>query len=98
MSLTFTVMLAVGVGNVTHSQWLSSLFIAAPFLGQPHVDTVYWSLVIEVVFYGWVALFMILGWFPHHIDALILVWLAITFANELTIDEPILREGLHCRR
>lgn len=89
MTLTFTVMLAVGVGHVTRSQWLANLFIAAPFLGQPYVDTVYWSLVIEVVFYGWVALFMMLGWFPRHIDALILVWLAITFANELTIDAPI---------
>lgn len=56
---------------------------------QPYVDTVYWSLVIEVVFYGWVALFMMLGWFPRRMDALILAWLAITFANELTIDAPL---------
>jgi peptidoglycan/LPS O-acetylase OafA/YrhL len=89
MTLTFAVMLAAGVGHVTRSQWFANLIIAAPLFGQPYVDTVYWSLVIEVVFYGWVALFMMLGWFPRHIDALILVWLAITFANELTIDAPI---------
>lgn len=91
MTLTFAVTLAVGAGHydVTRTQWFANLFIAAPFLGQPYVDTVYWSLVIEVVFYAWIAIFIALGWFPRRIDALILVWLAITFANELTIDAPI---------
>lgn len=91
MTLTFAVTLVAGAGHydVTRTQWFANLFIAAPFLGQPYVDTVYWSLVIEVVFYGWVALFMMLGWFPRRMDALILAWLAITFANELTIDAPI---------
>lgn len=91
MTLTFAVTLAVGAGHfdVTLTQWFANLFIAAPFLGHPYVDTAYWSLVIEVVFYGWVALFMMLGWFPRRMDALILAWLAITFANELTIDAPI---------
>jgi hypothetical protein len=45
--------------------------------------------VIEVVFYAWVAVFMALGLFPRRIDAIIVAWLAITFANELTIDAPI---------
>lgn len=63
--------------------------MAAPLLGQPYVDTSYWSLVIEIVFYTWVAAFMALGLFPRRIDAIIVMWLAITFANELTIDAPI---------
>ena len=75
--------------EVTFAQWLANLFIAAPALGQPYVDTSYWSLVIEVVFYAWVALFMALGLFPRRIDLIILVWLGITFANELTIDAPM---------
>ena len=29
------------------------------------------------------------GLFPRRIDAIILIWLAITFANELTIDVPL---------
>src|SRR6185295_1782712 len=48
-----------------------------------------WSLVIEVVFYAWVTVFLALGLYPRRIDAIIIVWLAITFANELTIDAPI---------
>jgi peptidoglycan/LPS O-acetylase OafA/YrhL len=65
------------------------LFVAAPALGQPYVNMSYWSLVIEIVFYAWVAAFMALGLFPGRIDAIILIWLGITFANELTIDAPI---------
>lgn len=45
--------------------------------------------MIEVVFYAWVAGFIALGLFPQRIDAIIVIWLAITFANELTIDLPI---------
>jgi peptidoglycan/LPS O-acetylase OafA/YrhL len=91
MTLTFAATLLFGAGHfkVTAAQWLANLFIAAPMLGQPYVDTAYWSLVIEVVFYAWVAAFIALGLFPRRLDAIILVWLAITFANELTIDAPI---------
>jgi peptidoglycan/LPS O-acetylase OafA/YrhL len=91
MTLTFAAVLLFGAGHfeVTTRQWFANLFIAAPLLGQPYIDTSYWSLVIEVVFYAWVAVFMALGLFPRRIDAIILVWLAITFANELTIDAPI---------
>lgn len=91
MTLTFAATVLCGAGHfeVTMPQWLANLFIAAPMLGQPYVDTSYWSLVIEVVFYAWVAVFMALGLFPHRLDAIIVAWLAITFANELTIDAPI---------
>ena len=91
MTLTFAATALFGAGHfeVTAQQGLANLFIAAPMLGQPYVDTSYWSLVIEVVFYAWVAAFMALGLFPRRVDAIILAWLAVTFANELTIDAPI---------
>jgi peptidoglycan/LPS O-acetylase OafA/YrhL len=91
MTLTFAATLLLGAGHfeVTSKQWLANLFIAAPLVGQPYVDTSYWSLVIEVAFYAWVAAFIALGLFPRRLDAIIVVWLAITFANELTIDAPI---------
>lgn len=91
MTLTFAATVLFGAGHfeVAAPQWLANLFIAAPMFGQPYVDTSYWSLVIEVVFYAWVAAFMALGLFPRRLDAIILAWLAITFANELTIDAPI---------
>lgn len=91
MTLTFVVTALFGAGHfeVGLEQWLANLFIAAPMLGRPYVDTAYWSLVIEVVFYAWIAIFIALGLFPRRIDTIIVVWLAITFANELTIDAPI---------
>lgn len=94
MTLTFLAILIWGAPHfdATFTQWLANLFIAAPALGQPYVDTSYWSLVIEVVFYGWVAVFIAIGLFPRRIDAIILIWLAITFANELTIDAPIIEK------
>jgi peptidoglycan/LPS O-acetylase OafA/YrhL len=91
MTLTFATILLLGGTNfeVSFAQWIANLFVAAPALGQSYVDTSYWSLVIEIVFYAWVAAFLALGIFPRHVDAIILVWLGITFANELTIDAPI---------
>src|SRR5437016_2871844 len=91
MTLTFAATVLFGANNfeVTPAQWFANLLIAAPLLGQAYVDTSYWSLVIEVVFYVWVTAFIALGLFPRRLDAIITVWLAITFANELTIDAPI---------
>lgn len=95
MTLTFATTLLLGGKHfeVTFTQWFANLFIAAPAFGQSYVDASYWSLVIEVIFYAWVAAFMaFFGLFPQRIDAIILVWLGITFANELTIDAPIIEK------
>ncbi|VIO73508.1 acyltransferase family protein [Bradyrhizobium ivorense] len=91
MTLTFATTLALGGAHfdVTWRQWFANLFIAAPALGQPYMDDAYWSLVIEVMFYVWVAALLALRIFPRRIDAIIVAWIAITFANELTIDAPI---------
>jgi peptidoglycan/LPS O-acetylase OafA/YrhL len=82
-------LLGAGHFEVTPAQWFANLFIAAPLFGQPYVDLPYWSLVIEVMFYVWVAAFIALGLFPCRIDAIITTWLVITLVNDLTIDAPI---------
>jgi peptidoglycan/LPS O-acetylase OafA/YrhL len=94
MTLTAITILLLGADNfaVTLSQWFANLLIAAPAFGQAYVDTSYWSLVIEVVFYGWVTVFLAMGLFPRRIDLIILIWLGITLANELTIDAPIVEK------
>lgn len=94
MTMTFIVTLLLGGGHfeITVGQWAANLLIAAPALGQPYVDTAYWSLVIEVIFYAWVTVFLALGLFPRRIDVIVLAWLAITFANELTIDAPVVEK------
>lgn len=94
MTLTFLAILILGAPHfdATFAQWFANLFVAAPALGQQYMDTSYWSLVIEIVFYAWVAALMAVGLFPRRIDTIILIWLAITFANELTIDAPVVEK------
>jgi peptidoglycan/LPS O-acetylase OafA/YrhL len=94
MTLTFLAIITLGQPHFEASfgQFLANLFIAAPALGQSYMDTSYWSLVIEVVFYAWVAVLIAAGLFPRRIDAIILIWLAITFANELTVDLPLVEK------
>lgn len=94
MTLTFLAIVVLGRPHfdATVSQFLANLFIAAPALGQPYMDAAYWSLVIEVVFYAWVAVLIAAGFFPRRIEAIILIWLAITFANELTLDLPVVEK------
>ncbi|EKS33392.1 acyltransferase family protein [Afipia clevelandensis] len=91
MTLTFLALLTMGPPNFTTSfaQWCANLFIAAPMFRQPYMDGAYWSLVVEVVFYAWVAVLMAFKVFPRRLDLIILIWLGLTFANELTIDAPI---------
>jgi peptidoglycan/LPS O-acetylase OafA/YrhL len=94
MTLTFLAILFQGAPHFQTSlaQWFANLFIAATALGEPYMDAAYWSLVIEVVFYAWVAVLIAAGLFPRRIDAIILIWLAIAFANELTIDAPLIEK------
>src|SRR6188474_3690586 len=63
MTLTCLVIAVLGVPHFDTSvkQWLANLFIAAPAFGQPYMDASYWSLVIEVMFYAWVAVLIAAG-------------------------------------
>jgi peptidoglycan/LPS O-acetylase OafA/YrhL len=94
MTLTFLAIASLGAPHFETSlkQWLANLFIAATALGQPYMDTSYWSLVIEVMFYGWIALLIAAGLFPRRIDTIILVGLGITFANKLTVNSPLVEK------
>jgi peptidoglycan/LPS O-acetylase OafA/YrhL len=88
MTLTCAATLLLGSPyfQTSLAQWMANLFIAAPALGQPYMDSAYWSLVVEVTFYAWVAILMAAGLFPRRIDAIVLAWLGISMLNELTID------------
>jgi len=94
MTLTFLTVLMLGKPDFSTgaSQWIANLFIAAPALHHPYMDSAYWSLVIEVTFYIWVTALIGAGLFPRRIDAIVLVWLCISMANELTIDAPFMEK------
>mgnify|MGYP001332704133 CR=1 FL=1 len=96
MSVTAAVLTALAApgGGPTVIQWLANLTMFAPALGQPFMDGAYWSIVIEIVFYGWVGVFIALGLFQRRLLSIIAVWLAIAFVNESLFQWRPLRLGL----
>lgn len=87
MSVSFIVMLVVASPQFPTSlaQFAANLFLFSPALGQPFMDGVYWSIVLEVVFYGWVALALMLGIFEKWKLQLVAGWLALCMLNEFVI-------------
>ena len=71
--------------------WAANLSFVAPLFGEPFADGVYWSIVAELVFYGWVTVMMLLGILPRHLLAFASGWLLLAGANELLIGSEPLR-------
>jgi peptidoglycan/LPS O-acetylase OafA/YrhL len=96
MTLTFLTVVLFGkpAFETTAGQWLANFFIAAPALHHSYMDSAYWSLVIEVTFYAWVTVLIATGVFPRRIDTIVLTWLCISLANELTIDAEFVEKIL----
>jgi peptidoglycan/LPS O-acetylase OafA/YrhL len=87
MTLTFLVVLLFGAPHfeTSFAQWAANLLLAA-VPPHPYMDSAYWSLAVEIIFYAWVVFFIWLGLFPRRVDIIIAVWLGISVLNELTID------------
>ena len=87
MTITFIVMWLAGnpAFPVSALQYAANLFVFAPALGQPFMDGVYWSIVLELVFYGWVAVALFCGIFDRWKLELIAGWLALCASNELLV-------------
>jgi peptidoglycan/LPS O-acetylase OafA/YrhL len=92
MTLTFSALLVLGPPNfeTTFAQWAANLLIAATALHQSYIDSAYWSLVVEITFYGWVTILLAAKVFPRRIDAIVLAWLWLSMTNELTADNQII--------
>lgn len=72
--------------DVTVFQFLANLTMLAPFFGQPFMDGAYWSIVLELIFYGWVTLALMAAILPRRLEAFVIVWLAITAFNTFVLD------------
>ncbi len=80
--------------DVTVALWLANLTMVAPAFGQPFMDGVYWSIVIEMVFYGWVGVMIALGLFERRLLTILAIWLAVAALNETIIQSRVVRLGL----
>jgi peptidoglycan/LPS O-acetylase OafA/YrhL len=76
------------------AKWLANLTMIAPALGHPFMDGAYWSIVVEIVFYGWVAVVVAAGGFDKRLLTVLTVWLGISYLNEVVLHARVLRMGL----
>ena len=78
-SLTFIVILAFGQPRyvATLHQYLINLTMLHEFLGVKSIDGVYWTLVIELRFYFFISLILLLGKIKK-IELFMLAWLFIS--------------------
>lgn len=66
-------------------QWLGNLTMVAPIFGEQFMDGAYWSIVIEIIFYGWVIIGLFTGFLPRHTDAAVAVWMALVIVNNIVM-------------
>ncbi len=73
VAITFSVVLMLGLpGKETALiQAIANLSMVHSFFNVPHVDGVYWTLEVELLFYAWAFLAYRLGWL-HRVHALLL--------------------------
>jgi peptidoglycan/LPS O-acetylase OafA/YrhL len=86
MTLTFLGVLLFGAPlfGTSFTQWAANLLM--PAVPRPYMDSAYWSLAVEIIFYAWVTLFIRLGLFPKRTDFIVAIWLGVSLLNELTLD------------
>jgi peptidoglycan/LPS O-acetylase OafA/YrhL len=78
--LTSAALVLVGLPGyaVSWRQLLANLTMFQNFLGEKNIEGVYWTLAIELAFYGWMLLVLKLG-LLRRIDTLLAGWLAALF-------------------
>lgn len=93
MTLTFVLVWLAGPewAEASVRQFLANLLMFSPALGEPFVDGVYWSIILELIFYGWVALALFLGIFNRLKLELVAGWLILCAVNEFVIGSGALR-------
>ncbi len=93
MSVTFLVLWLAQPewGAVSLRQFAANLLMFSPAVGEPFVDGVYWSIILELIFYGWVTLAVMLGLFDRYRLELVAGWLVVCTVNEYVVGSGALR-------
>lgn len=92
MTLTGLVAIAWGGANpVTAAQWVANLTMVAPAFGQSFMDGAYWSIVVEITFYGWVGLLLWFGVLQRRLLTILAVWMVIAIVNEAVLGSKVVR-------
>lgn len=73
-------------------QYLANFLIMPQLVGQEFMSGVYWSIVTEMIFYGWVFVLLALGVFNRFRGVVIAAWLLVAVVNELVLGQGALRQ------
>lgn len=65
---------------VSWLQYMANLTLVPSWFGHEAMDGAYWSLAVEINFYIWMALFVVLGWLGR-IEKIMWVWLCLSILN-----------------
>lgn len=92
MTLSTLVLVASGSAlfDVTPRQYIANLFVFSKLAGEKFVDGAYWSIVLEIIFYGWVFLLISLNKFDKLVQ-IIPFWLVLSLVNETLIQNEHLQ-------
>lgn len=93
LSILFVARLVWG-GNELPTSWaqyLAGFLILPKPLGQEFLSGVYWSIVVELMFYAWVFVLLASGLFQRFPLHIIAVWLLFSAANELLFRQIAIR-------
>jgi peptidoglycan/LPS O-acetylase OafA/YrhL len=93
MTVTYVVLTIAGEPRFPTglSTYAANLSMFAPAFGRLAMDGVYWSIMVEIVFYGWFAALIFAGIYQRAKLTIVAVWLAISVLNELLIGSGPLR-------
>ena len=93
--MTLTAVIIAMWGIAPHSasvvQWLANLTMVAPAFGQRFMDGAYWSIVLELVFYGWVFGLVAAGLFERRLIEIVAIWLSLCLLNETMLHSVVLQ-------
>lgn len=91
MTISVIALMVFGLPDtLSIATWAANLILLPQILGQPFVDGVYWTLVLEFVFYSWVFVLIGFGMFHRNLLSVCSIWLAISFLNILVLESSIL--------
>jgi len=93
LTLTFIASWLVGFGfaDTSLAQYFANFIFLPQVLGFEFMDGVYWSIVVELIFYGWIALLVGIGVFRRYLPEIIAIWLIVAMLNEFVFFIDVLR-------
>lgn len=80
--------------KLTAARYFANLGMTPQIFGQKFMDGAYWSIVVEIIFYFWIFIFLILNIYQSKKYIILTSWAIISLINEFYIHSKILKISL----